>query len=104
MATYKPTNPMMLTGVANVAQIEVGSRVIGSGVGREVYVNARNISARTLTLSQPLYGGAATRTYSFERYRCLFDFSGARQLDRLHFVDRARLSGPAGGQLPVPVE
>lgn len=87
VATYKPTNPMMLTGVANVAQIEVGSRVIGSGVGREVYVNARNISAGTLTLSQPLYGGAATRTYSFERYRYLFDFSGVRQLDRLHFVD-----------------
>ena len=87
VATYRPTNPMQLTNVANVAQIEVGSRVVGSGVGREVYVNARNISQGTLTLSQPLYGGAATRTYSFERYRYLFDFSGVRQLDRLNFVD-----------------
>jgi hypothetical protein len=87
VATYKPTNPMVLTSVANVAQIEVGSRVIGSGVGREVYVNSKNISAGTLTLSQPLYGGAATRSYSFERYRYLFDFSGVRQLDRLNFVD-----------------
>jgi len=87
LATYRPANPMELTRVANVAQIEVGSRVIGSGVGREVYVNAKNVSAGTLTLSQPLYGGAATRTYSFERYRYLFDFSGIRQLSRLNFVD-----------------
>ncbi|MEE2862526.1 MAG: glycosyl hydrolase family 28-related protein [Pseudomonadota bacterium] len=87
VATYHPNNPLVLTNVANVAQIEVGSRVIGNGVGREVYVNARNIAQGTLTLSQPLYGGAATRTYSFERYRYLFDFSGMRQLDRLNFVD-----------------
>ncbi|WP_410217870.1 glycosyl hydrolase family 28-related protein [Paracoccus sp. (in: a-proteobacteria)] len=87
VATYHPANPMTLTNVANVAQIEVGSRVSGSGVGREVYVNGKNVSTGTLSLSQPLFGGAATRTYTFERYRYLFDFSGMRQLDRLNFVD-----------------
>ncbi|MBM3604913.1 MAG: right-handed parallel beta-helix repeat-containing protein, partial [Alphaproteobacteria bacterium] len=86
-ATYNPGNPLVLTNVANVSQIEVGSLVSGTGVGREVYVSGKNVATRTLTLSQPLFGGAATRTYSFERFRYLFDFSGMRQLDRLNFVD-----------------
>ena len=33
------------------------------GVGREVYVRDKNVATRTLTLSQPLYGGAGTRLY-----------------------------------------
>ncbi|WP_207102233.1 glycosyl hydrolase family 28-related protein [Paracoccus shandongensis] len=86
-ATYDPAQPLRLSGVANVAAIEVGSRVSGNGVGREVYVNAKDVAARTLTLSQPLYGGAGTRNYTFERYRYLFDFSGVEQLSRLNFVD-----------------
>lgn len=86
VASYNPANPDMLTNVANVAAIEVGSRVVGNGVGREVYVNARNIAERTLTLSQPLFGGPATRTYTFERYRYLIDFSGMSQMDRLNFA------------------
>ncbi|WP_304615427.1 glycosyl hydrolase family 28-related protein [Paracoccus sp. (in: a-proteobacteria)] len=87
VATYAPSNPLTLTNVANVAAIEVGSRVIGNGVGREVYVRAKNVSAGTITLSQPLFGGAGTRTYSFERYRYLFDFSGMREISRLNFVN-----------------
>jgi hypothetical protein len=86
-ATYDPAQPLRLCNVANVAAIEVGSRVIGNGVGREVYVNAKDVAARTLTLSQPFYGGAGTRSYSFERYRYLFDFSGVEQMSRLNFVD-----------------
>ncbi|WP_347138455.1 glycosyl hydrolase family 28-related protein [Paracoccus sp. SSK6] len=86
-ATYDAAQPLRLSNVANVAAIEIGSRVIGPGVGREVYVNDKNVSARTLTLSQPLYGGSGTRSYTFERYRYLFDFSGVGQLARLNFVD-----------------
>ncbi|MTD99750.1 right-handed parallel beta-helix repeat-containing protein [Paracoccus sp. YIM 132242] len=86
-ATYDPAQPLRLSNVANVAAIEVGSRVIGNGVGREVYVNAKDVAARTLTLSQPLHGGAGTRSYAFERYRYLFDFSGVEQISRLNFVD-----------------
>lgn len=85
--TYAPSSPYVLSNVANVATIEVGSRVIGPGVGREVYVRARNVTARTLTLSQPLYGGAGTRSYRFERYRYLLDFSLVPQFDRLNFTD-----------------
>ncbi len=86
-ASYDPNQPLRLSNVANVAAIEIGSRVSGSGVGREVYVNARDIVNRTLTLSQPLYGGGGTRSYTFQRYRYIFDFSGVEQLDRLNFVD-----------------
>lgn len=86
-ATYDPADPLVLTNVANVAAIEVGSRVTGNGVGREVYVNDRDISAGKLTLSQPLYGGGGTRNYGFERYRYVFDFSGVNQVSRLNFVD-----------------
>lgn len=86
-ATYNPANPLRLTDVVNVAAVEIGSRVIGNGVGREVYVNGKNVSEGWLSLSQPLYGGASTRNYSFERYRYMFDFSGMEKLDRLNFVD-----------------
>lgn len=87
VASYNPSQPNLLTNVANVAAIEVGSRVSGNGVGREVYVNSRNIGAGTITLSQPLFGGAGTRTLTFERYRYLFDFSGLREISRLNFVN-----------------
>lgn len=75
-ASYNPSNQVTLTNVANVANIEVGSLVTGAGVGREIYVQAKNVGAGTLTLSQPLYGGAGTRNYRFERFRYVFDFLG----------------------------
>ena len=87
--TYDPNQPMKLSKVANVAAIEIGSRVIGSGVGREVYVNAKDVAAGTLTLSQALYGGAGTRNYSFERYRYIFDFAGVDEVARFNFLDIA---------------
>lgn len=96
--TYNPNQPLIMTGVANVANIEVGSRVIGAGVGREVYVNAKNVAAGTLTLSQPLFGGAATRSYNFMRYRYAFDFSDMEHLSRLNFDDiDFVLAGDASG-------
>lgn len=87
VGTYDPARSDELRGVAQVAQIEVGARITGPGVGREVYVRARNIAAGTLTLSQPLFGGAGTRNYTFVRYRYAFDFSGISQIDRFHFVN-----------------
>lgn len=97
-ATYNPAQPLLLTGVGNVANIEVGARVIGSGVGREVYVLARNVAARTLTLSQPLFGGATTRSYTFTRYRYAFDFSAMEELSRFNFDDvEFLLEGNASG-------
>ena len=86
-ATYSPGQPTTLTNVGNVANVPVGARVSGSGVGREVYVRARNISAGTLTLSQPLYGAGGTQWYSFERFQYILDMSGFGTLERFELAD-----------------
>ncbi|MBN2760085.1 MAG: right-handed parallel beta-helix repeat-containing protein [Rhodobacteraceae bacterium] len=96
-ATYSPTSPLLLTGISNVAGIAVGSRVSGVGVGREVYVRARNTAAGTLTLSQALHGGAGTQSFTFERYQYLLDFSGFSNLgnfecSHIEFLCRGRAS------------
>lgn len=81
-ATYAAAQSTTLTGVANIANIPVGARISGTGVGREVYVKAVNVGAQSLTLSQPLYGGSGTRIFTFQRPRYVFDFSGMSKLDR----------------------
>lgn len=97
-ATYSVNQSLTLSNVANVANIEVGSRIIGNGVGREVYVRAKNVAQGTLTLSNPLYGGSGTRTHTFERYRYALDFAGMEQLSRFNFDDiEFLLEGNASG-------
>jgi hypothetical protein len=88
VATYTPaTNATLLTGVANVANVPVGARVIGTGVGREIYVRSKNVGAGTIELSRPLWGAAGTRTYTFQRYKYILDFSGFTQLSRFEIID-----------------
>ncbi|HMO08111.1 MAG TPA: glycosyl hydrolase family 28-related protein [Paracoccaceae bacterium] len=87
VATYTPgINATLLTAVANVANIPVGARVVGTGVGREIYVRSKNVGAGTLELSRPLWGAAGMRTYTFERYRYMLDFSGFSALSRFEVV------------------
>lgn len=86
-ATYSVNNPNQLTGVSNVANIPLGARVSGTGVGREVYVSAKNVGAGTVTLNKPLWGGAGTRSYTFTRYKYLLDFSGFDNLARFEITD-----------------
>lgn len=86
-ATYATGNAKTLTGVANVANIAVGSLVEGVGVGREIYVHARNIGAQTLTLTQPLYDAAGTQIFTFKRFKYLLDFSGFQQMSAMQFDD-----------------
>jgi len=81
-ATYSTAQPTTLTGVTNVANIPVGARVTGTGVGREVYVRATNVSAQTVTLSQQLYGAQGTQVFTFARYQYILDMSGFGTLDR----------------------
>ncbi|MDS9467987.1 glycosyl hydrolase family 28-related protein [Paracoccus sp. MBLB3053] len=96
--TYNVKQPLLLTGVNNVAHIEVGARVSGNGVGREVYVSAKNVGASTVTLSQPLYGGTGTRVLTFTRDRYAFDFSDMDHLARFNFDDvEFLLEGNASG-------
>ncbi len=86
-ASYNANNPLKLTGVANVANIEVGSLVTGIGVGREVYVKEKNVGAGEVTLSQPLWGPAATQTYTFTRFQYALDFSGFVKLSKFTMTD-----------------
>ena len=83
LASYAITNPYQLTNVANIANIPVGSRVTGAGVGREVYVRDRNIGAGTVTLNLPLYDAEGTQTFTFTRDKYLLDFSGFASLSKL---------------------
>lgn len=77
-ATYSTASPYQLTGVGNIAAIPVGARISGAGVGREVYVTSKNVSAGTITLSNPLIA-AGTRTLTFSRFKYMLDFSGFEQ-------------------------
>lgn len=101
--TYSPTNNKVLTGVDNVAAIPVGSLVQGNGVGREIYVRAKNVGAQTLTLSAPLYDAAGTQTYTFKRFKYLLDFSGFNQISKFAMsnVD-LQCSGDCSGILLPP--
>ena len=87
VGTYAITSSTRLSGVANVANIPVGALVQGTGVGREVYVKSKNVGAGTIELSQPLYGAAGTRTYTFTRFRYLLDFSGFSLLSRFEIQE-----------------
>lgn len=80
--SYNPAQPLTLTGVTNVANVPVGARITGSGVGREVYVRARNVAAQTLTLSRPLHGAAGTQTYTFTKFQHMLDLSGFGVFER----------------------
>ena len=82
VATYSTAQSARLTAVANVANVPVGARVSGTGVGREVYVKSVNIGAGTVELSKPLWASAGTRTFTFERYQYMLDFSGFTALSK----------------------
>ena len=86
-ASYDNSNPYALTNVTNVANIEVGSLVTGTGVGREVYVKSTNVGAQTLELSAPLYDAPGTQSYTFQRYRYMLDFSGFETISQFNIAD-----------------
>lgn len=92
-ATYSSANTQKLTGVTNIATIPVGARISGTGVGREVYVTARNLATATLDLSAPLVGGSGTRSYTFQRYRYMLDFGGFADLSKFELVNLEILCG-----------
>ncbi|MFO6464762.1 glycosyl hydrolase family 28-related protein [Jannaschia sp. KMU-145] len=91
----------LLSNVTNVANIAVGSLVTApTGVGREVYVAARDIPNQTLTLSAPLYGAPPQQTYTFERFKYALDFSGFANLQRFVLEDiEILMAGKASGIL-----
>ena len=102
-ARYDVSNPRFLTNVADVANIEVGAHITGRGVGREVYVTAKNVGAGTIRLSQPLFGPNPTQDYNFTRYRYVLDFGGFAKLSKftLDNID-FQLDGIASGIMMAP--
>ncbi|MCZ8153782.1 MAG: glycosyl hydrolase family 28-related protein [Rhodobacteraceae bacterium] len=103
VATYSVSNPTRLTGVANAANIALGARVSGTGVGREVYVRAVNVAAQTVELSQPLFAAAGTRTFTFQRYRYILDLTGFANLSRLEVREVEFDCGGVGSGVILPV-
>ncbi|MGB0798284.1 MAG: glycosyl hydrolase family 28-related protein [Planktomarina sp.] len=87
VATYSASNNKTLTGVANIANIQIGSLVTGVGVGREIYVRAKNVGAQSLTLTSALYDAEGTQNFTFERFKYMLDFSGFQQMTSMQFDD-----------------
>ncbi|MFT3687633.1 glycosyl hydrolase family 28-related protein [Paenirhodobacter sp.] len=102
-ATYRTNAPYTLTGVANIANIAVGSLVTGTGVGREIYVRAVDVASRSLTLSQPFFGGSGTQVLTFTRFKYVLDFSGLAKLDRFNIDDVEILCNGNASCLMLPV-
>ena len=101
--TYDPSDSRKLTGVTNISAIEIGSRVEGNGVGREVYVRDKDITTQEITLSNPLYDAAGRQTYTFKRFKYLVDFSGFRSLSKFIFDDvEFQCNGVCSGILLAP--
>lgn len=102
-ASYSSSNAKTLTGVSNVANIAVGSRVSGAGVGREVYVKAVNVGAGTVSLNHELFDAAGTQNFTFTRYKYAFDFSGFSLLDKFVIDDiEFQCAGKASGVMLAP--
>ncbi len=87
VATYSTSQSARLTAVANISNVPVGARVSGTGVGREVYVTSKNIAAGTIELSQPLWAAAGTRSFTFDRYKYMLDFSGFAALSKFEITN-----------------
>lgn len=101
--TYDPDDKFTLSAVDNIAQVQPGALVTGTGVGREVYVTAVNVAAQRLTLSQPLYDAAGTQDYTFTRFQYLLDFSGFGRLSKFVVAEvDFRCNDNASGILLAP--
>ncbi|MFD2740535.1 glycosyl hydrolase family 28-related protein [Sulfitobacter aestuarii] len=86
-ASYTPSDARRLSNVVNVANVPVGARVIGTGVGREIYVKAKNVATGQVTLSAPLHDAAGTQNFTFRKHRYLVDFSGFASLSKMVLAD-----------------
>ncbi|MCF3593451.1 right-handed parallel beta-helix repeat-containing protein [Rhodobacteraceae bacterium LMO-12] len=103
VASYSPTDGRKLSGVVNVANIAVGSLVEGTGVGREVYVRAKNVATQEITLNCELYDADGTQNFTFRRFKYLLDFSGFARIDKLGLTDiEFQCGGRSSGIMLAP--
>ncbi len=104
-ASYNTATSGRLTNVTNVSAIPIGARISGTGVGREVYVRAKNVSAGTIDLSQPLWGGTiSNRSYTFTRHKYMLDFSGFDELSKFELKDLELQGGGFGSCIMLAKE
>ncbi len=103
VASYSPSDGRKLSGVVNVANIAVGSLVEGTGVGREVYVRAKNVATQEITLNCELYDADGTQNFTFRRFKYLLDFSGFARIDKLGLTDiEFQCGGRSSGIMLAP--
>lgn len=81
-ASYDPNASRTLSNVVDVANVPVGALVEGNGVGREIYVQSKNIATQEVTLNAPLYDAVGTQNFTFRRYQYMLDFSGFSKLSK----------------------
>jgi len=103
--TWSASDPRRITSVSNVADIPIGALVTGpAGVGREIYVTAKNEAQGTVSLSAPFYGAPVTQTYTFTRFKYLLDFSGFLNLQRFVVSDIEFLCAGQCSGLNLPLD
>lgn len=86
-ASWSRDDANKLTNVANIDQIQMGSLVQGTGVGREVYVMSVDKTAKTLVLSAEISKAASSQDYTFVRFKFMIDCSGFTNLGRFEMSD-----------------
>ena len=102
-ATYSAADDNRLTNVLGIANIAVGSLVLGNGVGREIFVTSVNVSAQTLELSRPLFDAEGSQIFTFTRFQYMIDFSGYEKLSQFIFDDiEFQGRGVASGIMMAP--
>jgi hypothetical protein len=103
--TWSASNPLEITGVANVADIPIGSLVSApNGVGREVYVTGKNVAQGKIRLSSAFFGAPTTQTYAFRRFRYMLDFIGFLNLQRFVVSDIEFLCAGKCSGLNLPLD
>ena len=102
---WSASDPRRITGLANVADIPLGALVSGvQGVGREIYVIAKDVAGGRITLSGAFHGAPVTQTYVFRRFKYLLDFLGWLNLQRFVVSDIEFLSAGLCSGLNLPLD
>ena len=72
-------------------------------MGREVYVSGRNVGAKLVYLSSPLYDAEGTQSFTFKRFKYLMDFSNYESLSQFVLDDiEFQGNGFASGVMLAP--
>ena len=103
--TWSSSDPRRITGLSNVDDIPLGAVVTApQGVGREIYVTAKDVAGGRVTLSGALHGAPVTQGYTFTRFKYLLDFIGWLNLQRFVISDIEFLCAGRCSALNLPLD